>query len=73
MPRYLNRREPTNTQLSIFLSHLKAEELWTAFHKFGADARHIAVITSPIQRLPFDNGLNRRIDIGIPRQRVVAR
>ena len=49
------------------------EEQWTAFHEFGADARHIAVITCAVQRLPIDNGPNRRVDIGIPRQRVVAR
>jgi hypothetical protein len=52
---------------------MRPEEQWTAFHKFGADARHIAVITCPLQRLPIDNGPNRRVDIGIPRQRVVAR
>jgi hypothetical protein len=34
-------REPTNTQLSIFVFPFEnAEELWVAFHKFGADARH---------------------------------
>jgi hypothetical protein len=54
-------------------SMMRPEEEWTAFHKFGADARHIAVITCPVQRLPIDNGPNRRVDIGIPRQRVVAR
>jgi hypothetical protein len=50
-----------------------AEGLRTAFHKFGADAPHISIITSPVQQLPFDNGPNRRIDNAILRHRVVAR
>jgi hypothetical protein len=64
---------PTKTQRSISFSFESAEELRAAFHQFGADARHIAIITFPVQRLPFDNGPNQRIDSGIPRQRVVAR
>jgi hypothetical protein len=64
---------PTKTQRSISFSFESAEELRAAFHQFGADARHIAIITLPLKRLPFDNGPKRRIDNGIPRQRVVAR
>jgi hypothetical protein len=66
-------REPTKTQRSISFSFESAEELRAAFHQFGADARHIAIITFPVQRLPFDNGPNQRIDSGIPRQRAFAR
>jgi hypothetical protein len=36
-------------------------------------AGHLAVSSSHLQRLPFDNGSYRRIDIPVPRQRAVAR
>jgi hypothetical protein len=42
------------------------QKLWAAFHKLGGCATCVAVITSHIQRLAFDNYPDRRIDNGIP-------
>jgi hypothetical protein len=38
-----------------------------------AGVRHLTAITFHMQRLPFDNSPDRRIDIDIPRRRVIAR
>jgi hypothetical protein len=44
---YFGRRRAVKTQLSIFLSHVKARRT-EGLHQFGADARHIAIITLPL-------------------------
>jgi hypothetical protein len=57
-----------------FLSHLKVQKNWGQRSTSSALMRGIfSIIISPVQRLPFDNGPNRRIDNAILRQRVVAR
>jgi hypothetical protein len=60
----------TNARLNF---HSKREEkLWAAFHKFdsgcGVQPPYLSKYNGP-----FDNFPDRRIDSGIPRQRVVAR
>jgi hypothetical protein len=55
------------TELSIFLSHLKARRAEDSVPQVRRRMRGKSPSSlSPVQGLPFDNGPNQRIDIGFP-------